>query len=187
MSTRDDNFIRVEIRMRAVDIAADSLEKQLIVAQFLSQLDKELYNRDEARNLLRALKGRSEGLLHDFKNVLLRFADPKKWRDFVRATCERKEGSEVGKIFHKLLADNADFCLDDPTSLDAHPVKEAMRNASNDALGKLQERADAVGDIENAETENWGEFLRRFENVIFKAATREWLCRSTSRALNEKS
>lgn len=167
------------IKMKVGEIALSSLEERLIVEEYIGQLYLGLAESEEGSQLLRKVE---RNLLHDLENVLLRFDTPKKWRDYVKATFERKREDKGGSHFGKLIKGNSLLLPINENSLpDGHPVKKAMQEARNSVLERIEksERFDAE------ELKKWGNLLDEVEKKICIAATREWLCLSLRRVFDE--
>lgn len=177
MNARTGDFLRVEtLKLSTVD----SLEKQLVLDEFVQNLYEELVKNSDAVGCLRRLE---RGQLHDLMNVLLRYEEPAKWRDFAEATKKRKASNEgVARSFTKL----AEWCAPLVSAAnrlpDNHPLTKAFSTtrASIEAMLERERGADEM-------QQKWNAFLDEIEAGLRAAALREWLCLSIRRTLDERN
>lgn len=180
MSLRAGDFMKARVR----DIAFDSLDDRLLVEHYIEHVYSNLVENNEVFDKVRPLARGERGALHDFENVLLRFNEPKKWRDFAQATIKRK-GGKIGEALEAFVkGDHRLLPLSDGLLPDAHPVRRAMSEARDIVLYSLEES----GALDDAMRDRWTTLLDTVDCQIGDAATREWLCYSLRRAFfNEAS
>lgn len=160
---------------QAATISANTLEKRIVLEQYVRLLYEELTANADAQKHLNSI---DRGLLYDLKNVLLRYDQPTKWRDFAKATRQRKENNDT-------LARNLKAWVSWFESLtgegNQYPLKKALEKTRSRIEAKLKNRD------EEEMAKQWTPFLNQLEGDLSVAAVREWLSLSIRRVIDERS
>lgn len=132
MSTFAGDFMQTAL----VKIPVDSLEKRLIAEQYLGHLYQKFVDEVDTKKVFRKLAKSEPGLLQVFRNALMRFNNPKKWRDFLIATKERKGLDNLKSLIEMLDAFKQSDSQPFPEN---HPLEKLNKSVRQSLLDKLNQ------------------------------------------------
>ena len=162
-----------------VKIPAVSIEKRLVAELYIKQLYQTFVDEKGLQNIFHILAKSETSFLQEFRNVLMRFESPKKWRDFLVATKKRKGLDNLNPLIERLDI----FKQNDSQSFpEDHPLEKLNNSVRQSLLDKLELSFNA----NTEELQEWMNFLDSAWQTIREIAAREWLSIALRRSLDDK-
>jgi hypothetical protein len=175
MSALAGDFLQIAL----VKIPADSLGKRLVVEQYIERLYQAFADEEGAQKVFRKLAKSEPGLLQEFRSVLMRFENPKKWRDYLIATRERKGLDNLKPLIEMLDAFKQE---NSPKLPDDHPLEKLNKSVRQSLLDRLEQSFN----LDTEELQEWTNFLDTTWQSTRVIAAREWLSVALRRSLDGK-